>query len=176
VWRRGPGTDESVHSQMTTTSWDSTVLSPGQHLELKPNFTPLSLPSTITISLRNEIYDCCCGLNHSFYQLDLNPSTWIRDPRSALLLAHFVMSRLWCTVAVATLFSLASGEAYTSKHEAGRCAIRGSCGGSGFFSPALPCLDNSLAKEPDDDVREQLVGICGEKWNTGPICCESDQV
>lgn len=86
------------------------------------------------------------------------------------------MSRPWRTFVVATLFSLSSGEAYTPKHEAGRCAIRGSCGGGGIFSPALPCPDNGIAKEPDDDLRKQLVGICGEKWNTGPICCESDQV
>jgi Niemann-Pick C1 protein len=77
---------------------------------------------------------------------------------------------------VATLLSLVSGEAYTPKHEAGRCSIRGSCGGGGFFSPALPCPDNGLAREPEEDVRKQLVEICGPKWNTGPVCCEADQV
>jgi hypothetical protein len=86
------------------------------------------------------------------------------------------MNRLWCSAALAALLGLAAGEAYTPKHEAGRCAIRGSCGSSGFWSPALPCPDNGLAEEPEDDVRKQLVEICGLKWNTGPICCDGDQV
>jgi hypothetical protein len=74
------------------------------------------------------------------------------------------------------LASLVSSEAFTPKHEAGRCAIRGSCGGGSFFSPALPCPDNGLAKEPEEDVRKQLVELCGPKWNTGPVCCEGEQV
>jgi hypothetical protein len=86
------------------------------------------------------------------------------------------MSLFWRSATVAALLSLASGEAYTPKHEAGRCSIRGSCGSSSFFSPALPCPDNGLAREPEDDVRKQLVDICGPKWKTGPVCCEGDQV
>ncbi|KAN0119669.1 multidrug efflux transporter AcrB transmembrane domain containing protein [Hyaloscypha variabilis] len=86
------------------------------------------------------------------------------------------MSWLWSSTVVATLLRLVSGEAYTPKHEAGRCSIRGSCGGGGFFSPALPCPDNGLAREPEEDVRKQLVEICGPKWNTGPVCCEADQL
>lgn len=74
------------------------------------------------------------------------------------------------------LLSLASGELFTPKHEAGRCAIRGTCGSSGFFSPALPCPDNGLAKEPEDDMRTQLVEMCGSKWESGPVCCEKEQV
>lgn len=62
------------------------------------------------------------------------------------------------------------------KHEAGRCSIRGSCGGSSFFSPALPCPDNGLAEEPEDETRKQLVEMCGPKWNTGPVCCKADQL
>jgi Niemann-Pick C1 protein len=72
--------------------------------------------------------------------------------------------------------SLVSGETLTPIHESGRCAIRGSCGGGGFFTPEKPCPDNGLARQPDDDVRKQLVDLCGPKWNTGPICCESGQV
>ncbi|KAF4635304.1 hypothetical protein G7Y89_g2792 [Cudoniella acicularis] len=71
---------------------------------------------------------------------------------------------------------LVSGEAITPKHEAGRCAIRGNCGRPSLFSPELPCADNGLAKEPEDDVRKQLVVLCGPKWETGPICCESKQL
>ena len=88
------------------------------------------------------------------------------------------MKRFWPSAVIAGLWtaSLVSAEAYTPKHEAGRCAIRGTCGKQSLFSPELPCPDNDLAKEPEDDVRKQLVGICGPKWNTGPICCESEQV
>lgn len=74
------------------------------------------------------------------------------------------------------LLSLASGELYTPKHEAGRCAIRGNCGGGGFFASPLPCPDNGLAQDPEDDVRKQLVDMCGPKWRTGPICCDGAQV
>ena len=87
------------------------------------------------------------------------------------------MGHLWHIAGVALLStSLVLGELYTPKHEAGRCAIRGSCGKGGFFSPKLPCLDNGLAEEPEAKVREQLVEICGSKWSTGPVCCEADQV
>jgi Niemann-Pick C1 protein len=73
--------------------------------------------------------------------------------------------------------SLVSAEAaYTPKHEAGRCAIRGNCGKQGFFGSELPCPDNELAKDPTKEVRDQLVGICGAKWNTGSVCCEAEQV
>lgn len=71
--------------------------------------------------------------------------------------------------------SLASNEAYTPKHEAGRCAIRAACGKT-FFGSQLPCPDNGLALEPKDKVRAQLVDICGPKWNEGPVCCDAEQV
>lgn len=77
---------------------------------------------------------------------------------------------------VAGLLALASSESFTPKHEAGRCAIRGNCGGNSFFSPPLPCTDNGLATDPEDDVRQQLVALCGPKWNTGPVCCDKEQV
>ncbi|KAG9227967.1 patched sphingolipid transporter-like protein [Amylocarpus encephaloides] len=88
------------------------------------------------------------------------------------------MGRLWHSAAAATLFTaaLVSGEAITPKHEVGRCSIRGNCGKDGWFGPELPCADNGLAKEPTSDVREQLVGICGPKWNTGPVCCAGEQL
>lgn len=88
------------------------------------------------------------------------------------------MIRLWFAAVTAGILAgnVVVGEPYTPKHEAGRCAIRGSCGSGGWFSPALPCLDNGLAKDPEDDVRKQLVELCGAKWNTGPVCCEADQV
>lgn len=88
------------------------------------------------------------------------------------------MRRLWHSGAIAGFLAatLVLGEAYTPKHEAGRCAIRGSCGKQGFFGPELPCPDNGLAQEPDDDVRKQLVEMCGPKWSSGPVCCEGGQV
>lgn len=64
----------------------------------------------------------------------------------------------------------------TSKHEKGRCAIRGQCGKQGFFGSELPCPDNGLAKTPDDDVRKKLVGICGDSWADSDVCCEENQL
>jgi Niemann-Pick C1 protein len=72
--------------------------------------------------------------------------------------------------------SLATDANWTSKHEAGRCAIRGQCGKKSLFGGQLPCPDNGLAQEPGDDTRTKLVAICGEKWRQGPICCDDDQV
>jgi hypothetical protein len=87
------------------------------------------------------------------------------------------MAPLWRSVAIAAaFFSLATSELLTPKHEAGRCAIRGTCGSSSWFSPALPCPDNGLAEDPKADVREKLVELCGPKWSTGQVCCKGDQV
>lgn len=71
---------------------------------------------------------------------------------------------------------LASDEAWTVQHEEGRCAIRGQCGKQSFFGGQLPCLDNGIAEQPKEDTRAKLVAICGEKWSTGPVCCDADQV
>lgn len=65
---------------------------------------------------------------------------------------------------------------YTPKHEAGRCAIRDHCGKKSFFGKELPCVDNGLAEEPDNELRKQLVDLCGPKWNDGPVCCTKNQV
>ena len=63
------------------------------------------------------------------------------------------------------------------KHEKGRCAIRGQCGKKSVWSfKELPCPDNGLAKEPEKDTRKKLVEICGDKWETGLICCDDDQL
>jgi len=70
----------------------------------------------------------------------------------------------------------AAGEGWTDKHEAGRCAIRGHCGKQGFFGSDLPCPDNGLAEKPSSDLRKRLVGICGEKWSEGNVCCKEEQV
>ncbi|KAJ5053903.1 uncharacterized protein L3040_000193 [Drepanopeziza brunnea f. sp. 'multigermtubi'] len=83
--------------------------------------------------------------------------------------------RHWAFAATG-LLALGTSEPFTPKHEAGRCAIRGNCGGNSFFSPPLPCVDNSLATDPEDNVREQLVEMCGPKWETGPVCCEKGQL
>lgn len=70
----------------------------------------------------------------------------------------------------------AAAELYTPKHEAGRCALRGHCGSQSFFGAQLPCVDNGLAEEPDAELREQLTGLCGPKWSSGPVCCNGEQV
>ena len=95
------------------------------------------------------------------------------------------MVRLWTllgalSVTVGTAAASASTSSadglLTPKHEAGRCAIRGHCGKVGFFGKPLPCVDNGLAEDPDEDLRQQLVSVCGPKWNHGPICCNEEQV
>ncbi|KAF5510660.1 NPC intracellular cholesterol transporter 1-related protein 1 [Colletotrichum siamense] len=70
----------------------------------------------------------------------------------------------------------AAAEPYTPKHEAGRCAIRGHCGSKSFFGKQLPCVDNGPAEDPDEKLRQQIVDLCGEKWKSGPVCCDADQV
>lgn len=72
--------------------------------------------------------------------------------------------------------AFASDGNWTEKHEAGRCAIKGQCGKKSFFGGELPCPDNSLAEDPDEDTRKKLVAICGESWKNGDICCDGDQV
>jgi Niemann-Pick C1 protein len=88
------------------------------------------------------------------------------------------MSRAIYTFAAGAfaLASVASAESLTPLHEAGRCAIRGHCGKKSFFGKELPCVDNGLAAEPEDDVRKTLVELCGAKWETGPVCCDKNQV
>jgi Niemann-Pick C1 protein len=84
---------------------------------------------------------------------------------------------LWLLAATGGLLAgLGSAEPYTPKHEAGRCAIRGHCGKKSFFGKQLPCVDNELAEEPDEALRQSIVGLCGEKWSSGPVCCTSEQV
>ena len=72
--------------------------------------------------------------------------------------------------------SLAGEEPWTSKHEEGRCAIRGQCGKQSFFGGELPCPDNGLAEEPSSDTRDHLVAVCGDGWSKGGVCCNDDQV
>lgn len=88
------------------------------------------------------------------------------------------MPRLPAFVAAGALLlaGLGVAEPLTPKHEAGRCAIRGQCGSKSWFGKQLPCLDNGLAEDPEEDVRKQLVDLCGPKWNSGPICCTPEQI
>ncbi|KAG6275804.1 hypothetical protein E4U47_000513 [Claviceps purpurea] len=65
---------------------------------------------------------------------------------------------------------------YTAKHEAGRCAFRGQCGKQSLFGKELPCIDNDLAQDPDAELRQELVDLCGADWSDGPVCCTLDQV
>lgn len=70
----------------------------------------------------------------------------------------------------------ADGPDLTTIHEAGRCAIRGECGKQSFFGSELPCPDNGLAEDPADDVREQLVAVCGADWEDTKVCCTKEQI
>jgi Niemann-Pick C1 protein len=85
------------------------------------------------------------------------------------------MVGLWQLATVLLLTATARAEPYTPKHEAGRCSIRGTCG-KDWLGHESPCSDNGLASEPEDEVRAQLVELCGAKWSTGPVCCEGAQV
>jgi Niemann-Pick C1 protein len=91
-----------------------------------------------------------------------------------------VTARTWpalatiCLAGLAAVTSAASN--LTTKHEAGRCAIRGDCGSARFFGPQLPCPDNGLAEDPEAAVRDQLVQICGDEWAETKICCRKEQV
>lgn len=77
----------------------------------------------------------------------------------------------------ALLFGLSAGaESYTPKHELGRCAFRGQCGKQSLFGKELPCVDNGLAHDPDDDLRKELVDLCGAEWGEGAVCCNMEQV
>ena len=54
--------------------------------------------------------------------------------------------------------------------------MKGQCGKKSFFGGELPCPDNSLAEEPEKEVRRKLVDICGDDWKEGALCCDEDQV
>ena len=87
------------------------------------------------------------------------------------------MRRAWQVIAgLVTLSSSTIADPYTPVHEAGRCAIRGTCGKKSFFGPELPCPDNGLAEEPSPETRKHLVELCGSKWSEGPVCCEGKQL
>ena len=67
-------------------------------------------------------------------------------------------------------------QSLTRKHEAGRCALRGNCEHP-FFGVGRPCPDNGLAEAPNEDVRGQLVDICGEEWaRVDKVCCTNEQL
>lgn len=96
--------------------------------------------------------------------------SWVLGPRwRRLLLSITVITLLTATTS-------ADDGNWTIKHEEGRCAMKGQCGKKSFFGGQLPCPNNTLAEEPEDDIREKLVGICGDDWKKGAICCDGDQV
>ncbi|KAF1962621.1 multidrug efflux transporter AcrB transmembrane domain-containing protein [Byssothecium circinans] len=72
--------------------------------------------------------------------------------------------------------SALAGPDLTTKHEKGRCAIRGHCGKQGFFGSDLPCPDNGLAHKADADVEKKLVDICGDRWSDTDVCCREEQL
>lgn len=83
----------------------------------------------------------------------------------------------WALIGTAVFGLFASADQpWTEKHEAGRCAMRGNCGKLNLFGKEVPCPDNGLAEQPDKDLRKELVDLCGDKWDEGPICCQADQV
>ena len=80
-------------------------------------------------------------------------------------------------VALLLQISNAASDLPTPLHEAGRCALRGQCGHKGFSFFDLPCVDNGKAEAPSDDLRKDLVELCGPKWNeTEKVCCDEEQL
>ena len=81
-------------------------------------------------------------------------------------------------IAIMTIVAADAGNDgnWTLRHEAGRCAMKGQCGKQSFFGGELPCPDNNLADTPSKDVREKLVGLCGQEWKDSDVCCDEDQV
>ncbi|OAQ74131.1 patched sphingolipid transporter (Ncr1) [Pochonia chlamydosporia 170] len=89
---------------------------------------------------------------------------------------HQVATLLGAAPALVAALASATASPYTLKHEAGRCAFRGQCGKQSFFGKELPCVDNDLAKDPDAELRKELVDLCGAEWSEGPVCCTLEQV
>ncbi|KAM4063147.1 patched family protein [Hirsutella rhossiliensis] len=71
---------------------------------------------------------------------------------------------------------VAGAQPFTPNHEPGRCAFRGHCGKKSLFGKELPCVDNGLAKDPDAELRKELVDLCGAEWSDRSVCCTMDQV
>jgi len=88
--------------------------------------------------------------------------------------------RGWRTLSLGLLSifigSALAGPDLTTKHEKGRCAIRGHCGKQGFFGSDLPCPDNGLAKKPEEDVKKALIEVCGDAWSDSDVCCNKEQL
>ncbi len=87
--------------------------------------------------------------------------------------------RLLLTMTIILLLCVAASAGdgnWTAKHEKGRCAMKGQCGKKSFFGGQLPCPNNTLAEEPEKDVRKKLVDVCGGDWDEEAICCDEDQV
>ncbi|KAK5113411.1 hypothetical protein LTR62_003511 [Meristemomyces frigidus] len=74
-----------------------------------------------------------------------------------------------------TTTAIAAGPDLTTIHEAGRCALRGHCGSQSLFGSSLPCPDNGLAETPSDDLRKNLVSVCGDAWADTKVCCKEEQ-
>lgn len=89
---------------------------------------------------------------------------------------HQVATLLGAAPAIIAALASANASPLTPKHEAGRCAFRGQCGKQSFFGKELPCVDNDVAKDPDAELRKELVDLCGAEWNQGPVCCTLEQV
>ncbi|RPD67274.1 multidrug efflux transporter AcrB transmembrane domain-containing protein [Lentinus tigrinus ALCF2SS1-7] len=59
--------------------------------------------------------------------------------------------------------------------DAGRCAMRGSCGPKVMFGKPLPCPYDGPPSEDDVD-RELLTTLCGDEFARGPTCCTTGQL
>ncbi|KAG8881788.1 hypothetical protein FRB97_009123 [Tulasnella sp. 331] len=60
---------------------------------------------------------------------------------------------------------------------AGKCAMRGACGGKSSWSPQLPCPYDGPPVEPEsDEFRSLITSVCGPQYANIPVCCTVEQV
>ncbi|KAG0660390.1 hypothetical protein C6P45_001595 [Maudiozyma exigua] len=64
--------------------------------------------------------------------------------------------------------------------QAQQCAMYGNCGKKSMFGGELPCPvtdSNFVAPVITEDIRQILVNLCGDEWETiNNVCCSKDQV
>lgn len=89
---------------------------------------------------------------------------------------RFFTTAAYAVTAISLFSTTAIASPPTAIHEAGRCALRGTCGKQGFFGSPLPCPDNEKAAAPSPALRDELVALCGPKWQDTDVCCVEDQV
>ncbi|ORY85410.1 sterol-sensing domain of SREBP cleavage-activation-domain-containing protein [Leucosporidium creatinivorum] len=92
------------------------------------------------------------------------------------MLPRLLHLALWALLPAMVVASTTPPANSQFKREAGRCAMRDSCGRKSTFGGELPCPDNDLA-QPNEDATflATLADICGEDFPT-TTCCTMGQL